>query len=109
LDKGEFIGRDALLAQQQHGLTRRLCCLLLDEGAPVVWGREPILSEATAIGRVTGGNIGHSLGRVIAYGYLPLEYAAVGARHTVEIAGESWGATVAAEPLWDPKNERLKA
>jgi 4-methylaminobutanoate oxidase (formaldehyde-forming) len=109
LDKGDFIGRDALVAQRQRGLERRLCCLLLDNGAPVVWGREPILSGAAAIGRVTGGNLGHTVGRVIAYGYLPLERAVVGSRYTVEIAGQSWGATVVAEPLWDPKSERLKA
>ncbi len=42
LDKGEFIGRAALAEQKQRGLARKLCCLLLDEGAPVVWGREPI-------------------------------------------------------------------
>jgi glycine cleavage system aminomethyltransferase T len=86
-----------------------LCCLVLAEGAPVVWGREPILADETAIGRVTGGNLGHTIGRVIVYGYLPLDYAIVGARYAVEIAGERWDATVAAEPLWDAKNERIKA
>jgi glycine cleavage system aminomethyltransferase T len=49
------------------------------------------------------------IGRVIVYGYLPLDRAIVGARYAVEIAGERWGATVVAEPLWDAKNERIKA
>src|SRR5262249_46663230 len=109
LDKADFIGRDSLIAQRKRGVSRKLCCLLLDEGAPMVWGREPILAGDSAIGRVTGGNIGHTIGRTIAYGYLPIECAVIGARYVVEIAGASWGASVAAEPLWDPKNERIKA
>jgi 4-methylaminobutanoate oxidase (formaldehyde-forming) len=108
LDKGDFVGRDALIAQKRQGLSRKLCCLLLDAGAPVVWGREPILLGEATIGRVTGGNIGHTVGRVIAYGYMPREHAAPGTRCAVEIAGTAWGASVAAEPLWDPRNERIK-
>jgi len=46
---------------------------------------------------------------VIVYGYLPLDRAIIGARYAIEIAGERWGAEVAAEPLWDFKNERIKA
>jgi 4-methylaminobutanoate oxidase (formaldehyde-forming) len=109
LNKGDFIGRAALLKQKERGLSRKLCCLVLDEGAPLVWSREPILSGEMAIGRVTGGNIGHTIGRVIAYGYLPPDRAVIGARYAIEIAGDLWGAEVAAEPLWDAKNERLKA
>jgi 4-methylaminobutanoate oxidase (formaldehyde-forming) len=109
LDKGEFIGRDALARQKERGLSRKLCCLLLDDGAPAVWGGEPILIGDTPIGRVTGGNSGHAIGRVIAYGYLPIEHAAPGARCAIEVAGQAWGAAVAAEPLWDAKNERIKA
>jgi 4-methylaminobutanoate oxidase (formaldehyde-forming) len=109
LNKGDFIGRAALVAQKERGLSRKLCCLLLDDGAPTVWGREPILDGETTIGRVTGGNVGHTIGRVIAYGYLPLDRAIVSARYAVEIASEHWGATVATEPLWDPQNERIKA
>jgi glycine cleavage system T protein len=109
LNKGDFIGRAALLAQKERGLSRKLCCLVLDDGASIVWGREPILAGETAIGRVTGGNVGHTIGRVIVYGYLPLDRAIVGARYAVEIAGARWGATVVAEPLWDSKNERIKA
>jgi 4-methylaminobutanoate oxidase (formaldehyde-forming) len=114
LDKGEFIGRAALVEQKQRGLARRLVCLLLDEGAPVVWGREPISvgegghGGTAVLGRVTGGNYGHSIGRSIAYGYLPIEQAAVGTRVGIEIDGSLWGATVAAEPLWDARGERVK-
>ena len=109
LNKGDFVGRAALLDQKERGVGRKLCCLLLDQGAPVVWGREPILDGAETIGRVTGGNAGHTIGRSIAYGYLPVERAAVGARYAIEIAGAAWGASVSAEPLWDPKNERIKS
>jgi glycine cleavage system T protein len=108
LDKGEFVGRAALLAQRERGVSRKLGCLVLDDGAPLVWGREPILEGDTVVGRVTGGNFGHSIGRGIAYGYLPIERTSPGIRLAIDIAGQLWGATVAAEPLWDPKNERIK-
>ena len=32
LDKGDFIGREALLAARERGVERRLCCLVLDDG-----------------------------------------------------------------------------
>jgi 4-methylaminobutanoate oxidase (formaldehyde-forming) len=108
LDKGEFVGRAALLAQRERGVSRKLGCLVLDDGAPLVWGREPILEGDTVVGRVTGGNFGHSIGRGIAYGYLPIERTSPGIRLAIDIAGQLWGATVAAEPLWDRKNERIK-
>ncbi|MFL5807787.1 MAG: FAD-dependent oxidoreductase [Roseiflexaceae bacterium] len=108
LEKGEFVGRAALLEQKRRGLARKLCCLLLDDGAPIVWGREPICAGDEVLGRVTGGNFGHTVGRGIAYGYLPIERAAVGTRLAIDIGGTLWGATVAAEPLWDARNERIK-
>ena len=49
------------------------------------------------------------MGRGIVYGYLPVDLAAEGTPVEVEYFGERHAATVAADPLWDPKGERLKA
>jgi glycine cleavage system aminomethyltransferase T/glycine/D-amino acid oxidase-like deaminating enzyme len=108
LDKGEFLGRDALLKAKEAGLSRKLCCLKVD--APgVLLGKEPILVNGTPVGYVTSANYGYSAGSFIAYGYLPIAHAAPGTRVEVEFFGERFGATVSDEPLFDPKMARMKA
>ena len=49
------------------------------------------------------------MGRCIVYGYLPVELAAEGTPVEVEYFGQRYEAVVAADPLVDPKGERLKA
>jgi len=69
LDKGEFIGRHALVAATEP--ERRLVCLVLDDPAAVVLGSEPVRVDGRSVGRVTSGGYGYSVGRSIAYAYLP--------------------------------------
>jgi glycine cleavage system aminomethyltransferase T len=109
LDKGDFIGREALLQQKQAGLKTKLCCLTLAESSAVVIGKEPIRAGDKIIGWVTSGGYGYTVGKSIAYGYLPAEYAKVGTPLDVEILGERIKAVVEREPLYDPKGERIKA
>ena len=71
-------------------------------------GKEPILSGGRVVAYVTSAAYGYSIGRGIAYGYLPIELTVEGTPLEVEYLGERLPATVAAEPLWDPKGERLK-
>lgn len=108
LNKGEFIGREALLQQKAVGLQRRICCLVLADSTAIAIGNEPVRSGEQVVGWITSGGYGYSVGRSIAYAYLPMGYAAVGTTLDVEIIGERVAATVTAEPLWDPKGERIK-
>ncbi len=111
LDKGEFIGREALVRQKAEGIRRKLCCLTLADPTAVVIGKEPIRLRGSdqVIGWVTSGGYGYTVGKSIAYGYLPVEHAAVGTRLDVEILGERIDAVVVREPLWDPQGERIRA
>ena len=59
-------------------------------------------------GRVTSGGYGYTVGRSIAYAYLPAASVAPGTPVEVEIFGEWVAGEVAAEPLYDPKGERLR-
>jgi 4-methylaminobutanoate oxidase (formaldehyde-forming) len=61
------------------------------------------------VGRVTTGGYGYAVERSIAYAYLPVALAEVGAPVEVEVFGEWIGGSVAAEPLYDPKGERIRA
>jgi 4-methylaminobutanoate oxidase (formaldehyde-forming) len=107
LDKGDFVGRDALLSKQQP--ERRLACLVLADPRAVALGSEPVRVEGEAVGRVTSGGYGYSVGRSIAYAYLPAGRAEVGQPVEVEIFGEWVAGEVAAEPLFDPAGERIRA
>jgi len=106
-EKGDFIGREALLRVKEAGITRKLCCLTLD-GPGALLGKEPILAGEQAIGYVTSANYGYSIGKFIAYGYLPIAYATPGTRVDVEYFGERYSATVSEEPLFDREMARLK-
>ncbi len=107
--KGDFVGREALGKLRAQGLTRSLCCMTLDDPSSVVVGKEPILDGGRVLGYVTSANYGHSIGRGIVYGYLPIEYAKAGRNVDVLYFGERLQATVANEPLYDPDGRRMKA
>jgi 4-methylaminobutanoate oxidase (formaldehyde-forming) len=57
---------------------------------------------------VTSGGYGFAVGASIAFGYLPVALAEPGSRCEVEVFGEWIGATVMAEPLYDPTNARIR-
>ncbi len=109
LNKGDFRGKAALERIKAQGVTRKLCCLVLDDPRAVALGGEPLLSpEGNVLGRVTSGGYGYTIRQSIAYGYLPVAFAAPGTRVSVQLFGEQYEATVMKEPLYDPKNEKVK-
>ncbi len=109
LNKGAFIGREALVQQKAQGVQRKLACLTLSDPAAIAIGNEPVRSGSAVVGWITSGGYGYSVGKSVAYAYLPMECAVVGTKLDVEILGERIPATVEREPLWDPQGERIKA
>ena len=77
LNKGYFLGREALIEAKQH-VKRKLCCLTFDDPGAMALGKEPILVDGRTVGYVTSANYGYSVGKHILYGYLPIEYAGPG-------------------------------
>ena len=72
-------------------------------------GKEPIRAGGDVIAYVTSASYGYSIGRGIVYGYLPVALAVEGTPVEVEYFDTAHPARVAAEPLWDPKGDRLRA
>jgi glycine cleavage system aminomethyltransferase T/glycine/D-amino acid oxidase-like deaminating enzyme len=107
LDKGDFLGRDALLKRAEP--TRLLVCLVLDDARSVALGSEPVRVDGEVVGRVTSGGYGYTVERSIAYAYVPAAAAVAGRPVEVEIFGEWVGGVVADEPLFDPAGERIRA
>jgi glycine cleavage system aminomethyltransferase T/glycine/D-amino acid oxidase-like deaminating enzyme len=104
----DFQGKPALEAARERGVARRLRPMLLDDPAAVVLGKEPIRAGGKVVGHVTSAGYGYTIGRCIVYGYLPVELADEGTKVEVEYFDRRYAATVASEPLVDPKGERLK-
>jgi glycine cleavage system aminomethyltransferase T len=109
MDKGAFQGRGALERRLERGPRDRLACITLDDPSAVVLGKEPIRSDGRVVSYATSAGYGYSLGRCIVYGYLPVELAVPGTPVELEYFDERLPATVAEDPQWDPKGERLRA
>ena len=107
--KGDFIGRDALRNVRAKGPKRRLCCMTLDDSDGLVTGKEPIMDGDRVLGYVTSANYGHSIGRGIVYGYLPMSHSSPGTSLEVLYFGRRLPATVAREPLYDPQGTKTKS
>ncbi|HEX9121779.1 MAG TPA: FAD-dependent oxidoreductase [Actinomycetota bacterium] len=109
MDKDDFQGKAALEAKRERGMARRLACTVFDDPADVVMGKEPVWSDGRVVSYVTSANYGYSIGRGIAYCYVPTRLAVEGTLMDVEYFGRRVLATVTAEPLFDPRGERMKA
>lgn len=108
LQKGNFLGRDALAQLKEQDLRCKLCCLTFDDPQAVALGKEPILSNGRTLGYVTSAGYGYSVAEFIFYGYLPIEHAGPGSQVEVAYFDRRFGATVTDEPLFDPQQSRLK-
>ncbi len=108
LDKGDFIGRDALLKASEAQPETRLACLVLDDPRSVALGSEPVRIAGEVTGRVTSGGYGYTVGRSIAYAYVPAA-APAGTAVEVEIFGTWVTGKVAEEPLYDPAGQRVRS
>ncbi|MEU1533117.1 GcvT family protein [Streptomyces fagopyri] len=106
MDKDGFVGQEALRDLAAAEPARRLTALLLDDPASVVLGKEPVHVDGAPAGYVTSASYGYTLGRCVAYAWLPALPAGTGVH--IEYFGERVPATVADEPLFDPKMTRIR-
>jgi len=107
MDKGHFIGRPAL-ERRAAEVRRRLTCLTIDDPQAVVMGKEPVYDGGRPVGYVTSAAFGYTIGKGIAYAWLPAELAVTGRALTIGYFDQRVPAVVAEEPLFDPKMERLR-
>lgn len=108
LDKGEFFGRQGVMSAREN-LKRKLVPILFEDIRRVPLGNEPIRVGREIIGRVKSGGQGYSIGKAIAYAYLPIEHSNTSNSVEVEFFGEWIHGVIADEPLFDPSNSRIKS
>ncbi len=94
--RSNYIGAEALAGAHPR---KKLTTLVLDPGAPVPLGKEPILHGSDVVGYVSSANFGFTIGRPIALGYLPIDLAHPGASLSIEYFAELFSATVSRTPL----------
>jgi dimethylglycine dehydrogenase len=111
MNKGAFIGREALEKQQAAGVPNRFVTIEVHgvtDADPL--GNEPLFDgKGTMVGRATSGYYGHVLKKSLAIGYVKAPFAAVGTPLEIEILGERRKATVLVDSPYDPENQDLKA
>lgn len=113
---GGFIGRDALLAQREAGLRRRMVQFILDDPDKLLYHNEPIWRDGVIVGYLRSGNYGHSLGAAIGLGYVQDPAGGVvdaafvkDGRYEIEVACERIEAVASLRPLYDPKSAAIRA
>jgi glycine cleavage system aminomethyltransferase T/glycine/D-amino acid oxidase-like deaminating enzyme len=107
LDKDDFIGK-AALQRRKADVRRRLTCLTIDDPRAVVLGKEPVYDGEHAVGYVTSAAYGYTVGKGIAYAWLPAGLAEPGTRLHIGYFDQRIEAVVAEEPLFDPTMSRLR-
>ncbi|HSY36876.1 MAG TPA: glycine cleavage system aminomethyltransferase GcvT [Acidobacteriaceae bacterium] len=101
LDKGDFVGRDALVKiQEEGGPKRKLVGLeMIERGI----GRDgyPVFSiDGKRLGEITSGSPAPFLKKNIALAYVPVEYTALDTEVAVEIRGQMVKAKVVPTPFY---------
>jgi 4-methylaminobutanoate oxidase (formaldehyde-forming) len=107
LEKGDFIGREALRRIRDSGPARKLATLAVDGFAPLIGG-ETIIADGAVVGTTTSAGYGYTIGKTIALGYLPAGLGPA-ARLDIEAYGKLYRAERGPRSLHDPKGERLKS
>lgn len=109
-DKGEFIGRDAALAEQRdNSAAQRLVTLEVENSDADASGFEPVWHDGQRVGFITSGGYGHWVDKSLAMALVAPHLTAPGTRLTTHIVGVECAAQVIEPSPWDPAGERMRA
>jgi glycine cleavage system aminomethyltransferase T/glycine/D-amino acid oxidase-like deaminating enzyme len=113
LDKGEFIGRDALVQQKETGLTRKLVMFTLDDPEPLLYHDEPLYRDGEIVSSITHGAYAHLLKCAMGMAYLENpqgvsdEWILAGS-YEIGVEGERISATAHLKAPYDPSARRVR-
>lgn len=108
-EKGDFIGREQLLAAHKAGEKNLLVTLRVADVADAdALGNNALFQDGEIVGRATSGGYGFRVRDSLAMGMVPPELAVPGTVLDIEILGDRYAATVIPDSPFDPRNERLR-
>lgn len=105
--KTNFVGRKALLAQEEQGFTRRRVLAAVEAGNADALGGEPVYCNGAMVGSVIAGGFGHHAGQSLAQVLLPTDFAKGGMEIAIDILGNRRNAIVLDTPQFNPENQPL--
>jgi glycine cleavage system aminomethyltransferase T len=113
LDKGEFIGREALLKAKEAPLTQKLVIFTLNDPEPLLYVNEPIFRNGEHVGEICSGAYGHKVGSAVGMGYVRNEGGVNNAwveegTYEVKVEGKMIPASVHLKSPYDPNNQRTR-
>jgi 4-methylaminobutanoate oxidase (formaldehyde-forming) len=113
LDKGDFIGRDALVRQREKGLTRKLAIFTLEDPGPLLYHDEPIYRNGELVSRNTHGAYAHYLGCAMGMGYLEnpegiSDEWIMSGNYEIDVEGTLYSASVHINAPYDPEGQRVQ-
>lgn len=109
-NKGDFVGRDALLEWQDLGFQNQFVTLEVHDVTDAdALGNNPIFLNGQTVGRATGGGYGFRIGKSLALAMVHPDVAAEGTELEMDILGTRHKVTVIPESPYDPGNRRLRA
>jgi len=99
LDKGDFVGREALAKQKEAGVKRRLIGFeMTDRG--IARDDQEVLIEEQRVGKVTSGSPAPYLKKNIGFAYVPVEHAAVDGEIKIDVRGKLVCARIVKTPFY---------
>jgi dimethylglycine dehydrogenase len=109
-NKGDFVGRDALVEWKEKGFDNTFVTLEVHDVTDAdALGNNPIYSDGKVVGRATGGNYGFRIQKSIALAMVKPEFSEVGTKLQMDILGTMHDVTVIEESPYDPENHKLRA
>ncbi|MGH7224258.1 MAG: glycine cleavage system aminomethyltransferase GcvT, partial [Gemmataceae bacterium] len=99
MDKGDFIGREALRRRREDACLPRRVGLEL-AGRRAAREGAAVLSEGRSIGRVSSGTVTPTLNKAIAMAYVDPAFTAAGTNCTVDVRGKPEEARVVSLPFY---------
>lgn len=107
----EFVGKAAMQSEKLDGPTKSFVTLTLDEVPPAdAPYMSTIIHGGEVVGETTSGAYGYRVNKSIALGMVRADLAKPGIKVLIDIYGTEYAATVQEDqPLWDPKNDRIRA
>lgn len=102
LEKGDFVGRAALLAQKAAGPSVRLAALRVEEKSPPIRPHYAVWSGDRQVAETTSGALSPSLGCGIALAYLPIALAKTGQALEIAVRDRRYRASVVKKPFYQP-------
>lgn len=111
-NKGQFIGRDALVAGREKGLNWNFVTMEvhgIKDTDSDARGSEPVYAKGKLVGRATNGGFGFRCNKSLALAMVKPEHATLGTELEIKILGSTFKTTVIAESPYDPENVKLRA